>query len=58
MRVGNRRGRGGKQTRHYRARGQHTNRGHAQPNRRYEHVGQAFPVLARNPLGHVKTRTE
>ena len=58
MRVGNRRGRGGKQTRHYRARGQHTNRGHAQPTGRYEHVGQAFPALARNLLSHVKTRTE
>ncbi len=58
MRRSDRRRRRGKQTRHYRARGQHTNRGHAQPTGRYEHVGQAFPALARNPLSHVKTRTE
>jgi len=58
MRVGDRRGRRGKQATGHRARRQHTNRGHAQPSRRYEHVGQAFPVLARNPLSHVETRTE
>ena len=58
MRRSDRRGRRGKEPTDHRARRQHTNRGHAQPNSRYEHVGQAFPALARNLLSHVKTRTE
>jgi len=51
MRVGDRRRRGGKQTRHYRARRQHTNSGQAQPNRPCRHMGpESLPAPARNPL--------